>query len=61
MLVPELTRSAGIQLNEQVSLRRTDEILSSPQSRGLVAATPPAMRTARSGVAAFPGGGGPAA
>src|SRR6202034_3378146 len=27
--VPELARSAGIQLDERVSLRRTDEILSS--------------------------------
>src|ERR1700677_919102 len=30
--VPELTRGAGIQLNERVSLRREAEILSSPKS-----------------------------
>jgi hypothetical protein len=30
--VPELTRGASIQLNERVSLRREDEILSSAQS-----------------------------
>jgi hypothetical protein len=30
--VPEITGSAGIQLNDRVSLRRANEILSSPQS-----------------------------
>jgi hypothetical protein len=39
-VVPELTRSAGIQLNDRVSLRREDEILSSPQSYGLADAAP---------------------
>jgi hypothetical protein len=33
LTVPELTHSAGIQLNERVSLRREYEILSLPQSR----------------------------
>jgi hypothetical protein len=33
VVVPELTRSASIQLNARVSLRREDEILSSSQSR----------------------------
>jgi hypothetical protein len=32
VVVPELIRGASIQLNERVSLRRVDEILSSPQS-----------------------------
>ena len=35
LAVPELTRHAGIQLNERVSLRRPFEILSSIQSCGL--------------------------
>jgi hypothetical protein len=38
--VPDLTRKAGIQLNERVSLRRPFEILSSIQSRGLANAVP---------------------
>jgi hypothetical protein len=33
MAVPELTRNAGIQLNERVSLRRTCAAISLPQSR----------------------------
>ena len=35
LAVPELTRSAGIQLNKRVSLRRSFEFLSLSQSRGL--------------------------
>src|ERR1700730_8927004 len=33
-ITPELTRSAGIQLNKRVSLRRSFEFLSLSQSRG---------------------------
>jgi hypothetical protein len=40
LVVPELTRSTGIQLNERVSLQRLIEILSSIQSRGLASAVP---------------------
>jgi hypothetical protein len=51
LAVPELTRSAGIQLNKRVSLRGAVAIVSSSQSRGVPKAMPPL--TARSGVAAL--------
>jgi hypothetical protein len=59
---PELTRSASIKLNDRVSLRRADEILSSSQSGG-IEPTPhvPAMRTrAIRGRCFLIGGSGPA-
>jgi hypothetical protein len=43
LAVPDITGYAGIQLNERVSLRRADEILSSPQSYWIWP-TPPTIR-----------------
>jgi hypothetical protein len=53
LAVPELTRSADIKLNERVVLLMQCKILSSSKSRRIGRCCPtPAMRTARSGVAA---------
>jgi hypothetical protein len=55
--VPELTRSAGIKLNERLSLRRHRSQFYRPRSRAGMAADVPYAQAithpARSGVAAF--------
>jgi hypothetical protein len=56
-LVPELIRSADIKLNERISLPRAVTIVSLSQLRGVPSH---ATTTARSGVAAPRGDGGPA-